>query len=141
MIEEGEVTKVEKEKVIISFPASEHCQKCGICWSAANGRRTLEIPRDKKVKVGDKVEVFIPEGVVSRISFLLFILPLLGFILGYVLLKKLTSSEVVSGVGAGIGFFLILYGTWLYEKRVRDIRRTTLPFVFRVKGENGSNNS
>ena len=141
MIEEGEVIKVEGEKVIISLPASQHCKKCGICVSATDGRRMLEISKDKKVKVGDKVEVSIPEGIVSRISFLLFILPLLVFILGYGLLRKLTGSEVISGVGAGIGFLLVLYGIWLYEKRIREIKGTTLSFVFRVKGKNGSDNS
>ena len=137
MLEEGEVVKVEGKRVVISLPASSHCERCGICGSGADSRRTLEVTKKEKLSVGDKVEIYIPEGIICRVGFLLFILPLLGFIGGYGVLWLLIGSEVIAATGGGVVFFLVLYAIWLYGRKIKEIEKITV----HLKEKNGSADS
>ena len=75
MIETGKVIKIEEDKAIILLNSSEYCNKCKICFFDNKGQRTLKIYNGVGAKIGDKVEIFIPKGMISKMSFSIFIFP------------------------------------------------------------------
>ena len=83
-------------------------------------------------KVKDKVEVFIPEGMISKVSFSIFIFPLLIFFSAYWILWKLTDSELMSSIGGMVAFLLAFYALRLYEKKIAEIKRVTLPCILKI---------
>jgi positive regulator of sigma E activity len=132
MIEIGKVLKIEEDKAEVALEASEHCRKCGVCMLDSHGQRTLKVYNTAEAEVGDRVEVSIPKGVVSKCSYFIFIFPIISFLLGYLLLGWLSNNEVVGATGGGIAFILTFYAFWFYDKKLREIKKDTLPYISRV---------
>jgi positive regulator of sigma E activity len=152
MIEIGKVIKIEKNRAVVLLSVSEHCdtcpqktgrQECGICIVDDGGQRTLSVDNSFGAKIGDEVEVFIPEGPLSKLSFLVFILPIIAFLAGYFVAWVLSHNEVSSVIAGLIGFVLTFYALFIYEKKLNQIKKGALPSVSKIlnKGNSDKNES
>ncbi|MCK4904752.1 SoxR reducing system RseC family protein [bacterium] len=140
MIEIGKVIKIEENRAVVLLSASEHCDKCRICMLDDEGQRTLTADNDIGAKIGNEVEIFISEGMISKLSFLVFILPIMTFLIGYLILWGISRSEIVSAIAGGITFVLTFYALFVYEKKLNQINKDTLPSISRIlKNKNESN--
>ncbi|MBU1631553.1 MAG: SoxR reducing system RseC family protein, partial [Candidatus Omnitrophica bacterium] len=143
-IETGKVIKIEGNRAVVLLSASEHCdtcppkfgrRECRICMLDDEGQRTLTVDNDIGAKIGDEVEIFISEGMISKLSFLVFILPIMTFLIGYLILWALSRSEIVSAIAGGITFVLTFYALFIYEKKLNQIKKDTLPFISKILSE------
>lgn len=132
MIEIGKVIKIEEEKAIVLLSTSEYCDKCKICMFDSKGQRTLKADNDIGAKIGDEVEIFIPDGMISKSSFFIFILPIMTFLIGYFFAWVFSRSEVLSAVSGTITFVLTFYALFIYEKRLNQIKKDILPYISKI---------
>jgi positive regulator of sigma E activity len=137
MIETGKVIKIEEEKAVVLLSSSEHCNRCKICLFDEKGQRILKIHNTVGAKIEDEVEVFIPDGMISKLSFSVFILPIVTFLIGYWIVWSMSGSEMLSAVGGATAFVLTFYSLWIYEKKLNQIKKDTLPYISKIlKHEN-----
>lgn len=139
MTEIGEVIKIEEDKAIILLGTSEYCNKCKVCFFDEKGQRTLKIYNGVGAKIGDEVEVFIPEGMISKMSFSIFILPIIVFFIGYWIVWSMSKSEKLGAIGGLIAFVLTFYSLWLYERKLSQIKKDTFPYIAKVLKHKNSN--
>ena len=132
MTETGKVAKIEKGKAVVSLSAGGYCDKCRICLFDDKGQRTLRADNNIGAKIGDRVEVFIPDGMISKSSFFIFILPIMAFLIGYSFAWIFSRSEVLSAVSGTITFVLTFYALFIYEKRLNQIKKDTLPYISKI---------
>ena len=132
MIESGEVAEIKGDKALIYLQRGGDCKRCGICALNKEGKPTIRVSNGVGAKLGDRVEVLIPEGLISKLGFFVFIFPLIIFLLSYGILWQLTGREITGAIGGGIAFLLSFYGLWLYNKKLTQIKRETLPYILRI---------
>ena len=85
MIEQGEVTKVVKDKVVISFDRKTECKKCGMCAFGKDDMKVkLTLKNKINAQVGDIVTVTMGEKFVLTSAFVVYLIPvaLIGLFLG-----------------------------------------------------------
>jgi len=138
MIETGKVIKIEDEKAVVLFELSEQCSKCKICLFDETGQRILKVANDINAVAGDRVEIVIPEGAISKLSFSVFILPIINFFIGYFFAWIFSRSEAVSVISGVIIFLLTFYALFIYEKKMNQIKKDTLPYILKILGEKDS---
>jgi len=132
MREQGVVTRVIPPDVVeVSLQASEACGRCGACHPATGGRVGIEAVGVSGVKTGDVVEIEISTGGVVATSFMIYLLPVVFLIAGYIFGSVLVGffsirvSGETGGIVGAILFCAVSFGVirW-YDRDVR--RRGTL---------------
>lgn len=84
MKEIGQVVRIKNNLIIVRFPRKSSCEHCGMCAMKPNEAHvdmTMENTLD--CKIGDKVEVNISNGTVLKMSLLVYTLPLLIGLVGF----------------------------------------------------------
>jgi sigma-E factor negative regulatory protein RseC len=128
MREQGMVTRVTPpDGVEVSLQASEACGRCGACHPGTEGRVCIEAVAVPGVKTGDMVEIEISTGGVVTASFVVYLLPVVFLMVGYISGSMLTGffSIGISGETGGIGgaIFLFVFGFGVIRWYDRDVRR------------------
>jgi sigma-E factor negative regulatory protein RseC len=132
MREQGVVTRVIPPDVVeVSLQASEACGRCGACHPDTEGRIGIEAAGVSGVKTGDMVEIEIStEGVVAA-SFVVYLLPVVFLIAGYIFGSVLDGffsirvSDETGGIIGAVFFCAVSFGVIRrYDRGVR--RRGTL---------------
>lgn len=132
MREQGVVTRIiAPGQVEVTLQASAACDRCSACHRNAEGAFAIEASDAAGAKDGDSVEIEIStEGVVAA-SFVVYLLPILFMIAGYVSGAKLTSFfhiRISDEAGGIVGALLFLAASFLvvrgYDAAVR--RKGTL---------------
>ncbi|MGC8971301.1 MAG: SoxR reducing system RseC family protein [bacterium] len=90
----GRVVRIDGEFVEVSIPRSERCKACGICPLGENDTVLLRFKVDTPLKIGDKVKVRTEDRYVIASAFILYIVPVIALICGYLLGGLISSSEV-----------------------------------------------
>lgn len=130
MVETATILQIDGERIVVSC-AGERCEGCGSSFCNVTERRfPVRNTENVPVKLGDRVELFVPPSKTVAASFVALILPLILFVVCYALAAALGIAmelfRVLLGVGGlGSGFALNL----LYA---RSARGATLPVVVRV---------
>lgn len=132
VIELGKVSKIEGEKAEVVVDSSEHCKSCRLCMVDGKDQRILEVYNGIKAKTGDKVEVFIPVGVISKFSLSVFILPIISFLTGYFIVFSLTDREASAVIGGFTALVLAFFLIWLYDKRQVKTKKNVLPCISKI---------
>jgi sigma-E factor negative regulatory protein RseC len=148
MREQGVVTRVIPPDLIeVSLQASEACGRCGACHPNTAGRVGIEAVAISGVKTGDVVEIEISTGGVVATSFVVYLLPVVFLIAGYIFGSTLAGffSIRISGETGGIAgaLFLLTVSFWVVRRYDRHVRRrgTLRARVIRIlpEGENPAN--
>jgi len=114
MEEVGRVVEVSGDTVKVELEGSEKCGHCGakiLCHPNSNNKMYIEAINKAEAKLGDKVKIEIVSGTSIFATFLLFIVPIIVFIVVFVTANILTRNEnfaVLSGFGGLVLFFLFL---------------------------------
>ena len=128
MREQGVVTRVIPPNAVeVSLKASEACGRCGACHPHAEGRVSIEAVTFAGVKTGDMVEIEISTGGVVATSFVVYLLPVVFLIAGYIFGSTLAGflsdriSDEKGGIAGAILFFAVSF--WVVRWYDRDVRR------------------
>ena len=132
MREQGIVTRIIPPDIVeVSLQASQACGRCGACHPASEGRVGIEAAGVSGVKTGDVVEIEISTRGVVATSFVVYLLPVVFLIAGYIFgsvsagFFSIGISGEMGGIGGAIFLFAVSFGVirW-YDRDVR--RRGTL---------------
>lgn len=115
--EEGVVVAVAADGVWIETQRQSGCQFCssrggcgvGIMQKALNRRQhRVRVHTDLPVKVGDHVQLLLPAAALVQASVLMYLLPLLGLIVGAMIGQSLLATDAGAIGGAVVGFAAVL---------------------------------
>jgi len=140
MFETGKVAKIEEDKAVVNLSAGEYCDKCRICVFDDGAQPSLRVDNNIGAKIGDRVEVFIPDGMISKSSFAVFVLPIMTFLIGYFFAWFFSRSEILSAISGIITFVLTFYALFIYEKKLNQFKKETLPYISKILENTNSNN-
>ncbi len=118
MVETGIVISVKNQSVMVRVNRKGSCKDCGRCAgyiSADTESIVVEAVKVGNLKIGDTVKLELPDTHVLRLSFLVYMLPLLfcgvGYAIGW-LLGQLVGSALIwartLAVGSPMAYFFWL---------------------------------
>ena len=124
--------KLDSSRVLVKLFERSGCSDCALASLCSLGKAEEETVEalGTNLAPGDKVKVTEGEGKLILFAFLLFIVPLMFFVLGYVIFKNFINGElfpVLLGFGLMIIYFLIL---GLFEKRVKN--KFLIPRAYKI---------
>lgn len=104
----GRVIEKQGESLSVCFSRPEACGSCSMCGS---GRDNTTVTIKGEARVGDQVEVDMPDAQVLKVSFISYFLPLAGLLLGLWIGTLLFQREffvMLSGFAVmGIAFVVL----------------------------------
>ncbi|MFH1347621.1 MAG: SoxR reducing system RseC family protein [Candidatus Margulisiibacteriota bacterium] len=128
MREQGVITRVISAKLVeVAFKKNESCAKCKLCHDVEEGMVAIESVNEIGAKRDDIVEIELPSGEFVKGSMVVFLLPVLFLIAGYLIGAALARGLGVSGwqepvgiicalVAAGASYFAV---NW-YDKNIQQ---------------------
>ncbi|HUZ17501.1 MAG TPA: SoxR reducing system RseC family protein [Spirochaetia bacterium] len=135
MTETATVKRIEGTTILVGCSSGERCETCtGGSFCALTERIFgASNPLAISLSPGDRVEVYIAPGTTILTSFLLFVVPLLFFVAGF-----LVSTPIFHLAGqlarVGVGFGALAIGFVFSITVVRRMERRRLPVVTSLLG-------
>ncbi len=135
MEKEAWVVGFEGGQVRLRYLRHSLCRDCGACSMFGEGEQEVLLPYDAKLdlQVGDRVTVEMKSGQLLRASLLAYGVPLLFFLLGYLVgenlsrMWQLAGYEEAGGIVGGLIFLFLSYkGINLYDRRLQTTGRYQL---------------
>jgi len=138
-IEKGIVEKASKRKAIVLIQKSSACATCDSkdsCGVSSDKKIVIEVTNDLQAKIGDLVELSMPESSLLKLSLLVYLLPVVALIAGACLGAELapvlhmdtTLASVIVGCSAMAIVFCIL--KWL--DGISNFREKYYPRMTRI---------
>lgn len=123
IVEPGRIVAIDAAGVLIETQRNSTCSSCSAQKACGHGilntqsgrpnQRTL-IPLNaaqrSQYRIDEAVELTIDERLLVRAALLMYLLPLLGLLLGASLAATLAPGDISAAFGALAGFVLALYG-------------------------------
>lgn len=113
MSETGVVVEIDGDQAIIEMEASKDCEACGACRYTKAGRMLAPVTNSLNAGIGDIVKIEIEPQTVLVAAFLVYILPIVFFFLGYAIGLSIGRfagfSAERAGIGGGIVFLVLSY--------------------------------
>ncbi len=120
MIRVGRVIETQGDNLSVCFSRPEACESCTMCGS---GRDNTTVTIKGNALVGDQVEVDMPDAQVLKVSFISYMLPLAGLLLGLWLGTELFKEKEVFVALSGF----VLLGAALIILKLIDKRAGKTP--------------
>ena len=119
MKEEGRVIEIEGNIAKVQIERKALCDSCRACNMSSGDVMIADAENVASAKVGEKVEVEIDSPRYLKVVFTVYIFPLIGLIVGYIIGESITNSEL-AGIFSGIGGLFLCFGLiYSYDKRLR----------------------
>ena len=111
MEEEAVVLEVKDKKAKIEIKRSKSCRGCGLCSLNPSGMMVTEVEDPIGVKVGDRVQVEIPDKDFLKAVFILYLVPVIGLITGALIGSKFNPRMSIFGgfIGLALSFVFVHY--------------------------------
>jgi sigma-E factor negative regulatory protein RseC len=110
--EQGIIEKVTDQKATVRVRRSPACANCSskISCDISNRDMLVEVFNDLQAKVGDRVEISIPEGTVLKMSVFVYLFPIIALIIGAFLGGFIASSLQSKSSWPAILLGMIFFG-------------------------------
>lgn len=119
MLEEiGRVVKVEGLQALVEINRHSACARCGICALGTHDKMEILADNSLAAKVNDQVKVAVSGPVILKAAFIVYIIPLFGLVLGYLLGRYLGGEKLGVIVGIG-GALLVLFSLHYYDRKLK----------------------
>ena len=84
----------------------------------------VEVNNDVHAKVGDQVELSVPEGTVIKLSLIVYLFPIIALLIGAFLGSAIgaslhVNSSLIAVIGGGLGVIIVFIALKKYEKNER----------------------
>ena len=126
MEETGTVVEVEGRIAKIRLLRQATCNKCGMCGIGQHPEIVVEVPNTIGAGPGDAVRLAIESGNVLRAAVVVYVVPLLVAILGFLLASYLAGPagfpayrEALGIAGAAVGLILSFVWVASYDRQSR----------------------
>lgn len=120
MIQTATIRRIEETRVLAGCAPSGGCKSCSGTFCSRDHESVFEVgnPNRFDLEPGDEVELYLAPGKTVFAGFMVLILPLLCFALGFALVERATDSDLLGGIGglAGLGAAFLL-GLWRSRTR------------------------
>jgi sigma-E factor negative regulatory protein RseC len=118
--EQGVITRViSPELVEVACQRSEACKNCQACHDVGENMMAIEAVNQVKAKKDDVVEFELSSQEMIKGSLIVFVVPMLALITGYLLTVKLFQvAELLGVLGGLVAMGLSYVGISWYDKRV-----------------------
>lgn len=119
MLEEiGRVVKVEGLQALVEMNRHSACAHCGICTLGSQDKMEILANNSLGATVNDQVKVAVSGPVILRSAFVVYIIPIFGLVLGYLLGRYLGGEKlgVIFGIG---GVLLVLFSLHYYDQKLK----------------------
>ena len=131
MIRTGRVVQTDKDVLKVCFSRLDACGSCGMC---GGGRDDAVVSIQGLARVGDVVEVDMPDAQVLKVSAIAYVIPLLGLLLGLWLGSLLFQNQELLVFGTGILMLALAYaGVKAFDARAA-LHPRWQPRLIRVLG-------
>jgi len=124
MIEEGRVIEVKGGLAKVEIRRSTSCGTCRVCWMSEEGKMVACAENLIGAKVGQRVRLQV-SGSILKAAFVVYILPLVGLIVGYGVGSSVTKAMGYPGYAEKIGMICGLATLALSFLAVRYYGRKT----------------
>lgn len=112
----GKVIGIDGNKIKLKMFKESSCAHCSGCGDANKMARELEVTYDGEIELGDIVTFELEDAKMLKIGFIVYVLPVIIMILGFVIFMKLGFSENTSVFGAFAFLVLSFVGLHIYDK-------------------------
>lgn len=130
MKETGLITEITRNECVVRFNRKAACDNCNMCFRTKDDMYVeLVVENTLDAKVGDSVEVEIPDKSVLKASFLAYIVPASAFLIGLVATKNMEDWASISIAIAALAIAYIgVMGAERYLRKKKGFipRMTTL---------------
>lgn len=119
MLEEiGRVVKIDELQALVEMNRHSACAHCGICTLGNQDKMEILANNNLGAKVNDQVKVAVSGPVILKSAFVVYIIPLFGLVLGYLLGRYLGGEKLGVVVGIG-GALLVLFSLHYYDRKLK----------------------
>ncbi len=127
MEEEAIVLEVKDKKAKVKIERSKSCRGCGLCSLNPGGMMVTEVEDPIGVKVGNRVQVEIPDKDFLKAAFILYLVPVIGLITGALIGSKFNPHMSIFGgfIGLVLSFVFVHYYDRKMGRRKRFYSRIT----------------
>jgi positive regulator of sigma E activity len=98
---------------------SDACKTCNACFEGGSGKRLIFAENSLGAKEGDRVTIEISSAVIAKLSFLIYLLPITGLLLGVALVAQITVSEIMRALGGIAGFTVFSSAVFVYLRKTK----------------------
>lgn len=122
----GKVTEVNGNKIKVKMFKESSCAHCSGCGDASKLTRELDLSYNGEVEIGDLVTFELEDAKMLKIGFLVYILPIIMMLIGFVISSKMGNSEKTS-VFISFGFLIIsficlhIYDKYFVKEKVQMV--------------------
>jgi sigma-E factor negative regulatory protein RseC len=128
MVRTGRVVELKKNHPMVCFDRLEACESCGQCLD--KNKQTL-VRVLGEAQIGDIVEVELPDKKVLALSVIMYILPLLGLIIGLYLGNRFLAEEGLAFLTGLAGLAVCFIGVKLFDNWLQN-QRNWQPHIVKV---------
>ena len=121
--EQGVIEKITGQKAVVRVKKSSACAQCGSRESCGISDRDMRVEVQNSLDAieGDLVEISVHQGALLKISFLVYLLPVLAFILGaftgLYLSTVFNTDQSKTAIATGAIFLAVSFlGLKVYER-------------------------
>ena len=119
LVTSATVKRVKGGKTTVLIRQSSACgENCAMCSAKCKEREfETEVINTQNAQPGDSVIIETPSRIVIACAFLVYIVPLAAFIIGYAIISQITNSEVLCVLFAFLLFILTFIILHYYDKK------------------------
>lgn len=124
MVSKGIVQSIENSHATVKFYKDSACASCSACSGDRKFGQTIGIKLDSgmDVRVGQEITIEIDDGILLKLSFIVYIIPAIAMFIGYFIFNLLKFSEGISIIASFAALLITFFGICIYDKkRVKDI--------------------
>jgi sigma-E factor negative regulatory protein RseC len=137
--EKGCIVSINNDIAVVGIGMSGACKKCGLCMASSDGKEMLILAKnDIGAHEGDSVEIEILPGKVVAAAFVVYMIPVVMTVIGFLVGNALTGGSetsllpIILAVVFLVGSF---FGVWVYDMRVRRHERQQARITRLLTGE------
>jgi positive regulator of sigma E activity len=127
MVQKGTVVKITgHERAVVLVPRASACTgSCDACGGCASLLKSMETTTLNTVgaRVGDIVNLESESKTIYAMMFLVFICPVIGVVLFYLLASRFTQSEAYRAIFAFFGLIFGGIGAFIYNRVIKNRER------------------
>ncbi len=137
--EEGEVVAVHGQKATVKIAANKACERCQLCEKVSSTEMLVDAFCKIPVRKGERVILSVRPGTIVKSATILYILPILGLVLGYYFARFLNTAlklglkgELFPALLSIIFLFSFFVPIHIYDKKKQKDKRFRVYIIERL---------